>query len=450
MISLDIWDDTQEGFDGAAIEVGTIEPNGAVVWSQIGTFNNGINWYNNSGILGQPGNRSVGWSQNTEGWITARYTLEGIPQDKRDLVRLRMVFGSNEDNPTNADLNGFAFDNVNIRERDRLVLIENFTNLNRQGYDPSIDYMRNTLGAARPEDFIYLNYHIPDPDDSDILYQDNKSEPQTRANSFGISQTIISAHDGEYLGNFDSWSVDSLDRRSLVDPQFAIDLIIDNGDTVNAAQDSIIIDWTVEALRDIPNPVIVHTLVIEKEILLPDNSLAHNVVKKMLPNAAGSQNESFPSFVAGDFYSSRIEWPMDVNIYDSTELQIVVFVQERTDGGTPGEIYQVVKQDVKGPKTPPDFVTGIDEELKLIADGISIYPNPVQRDLHFLTTDRPGDRFNWKIVDQRGVTLMADNFRFVNGEYTVDTSEVPNGIYYLIIAAEDQPLSYEKLIIMHR
>ena len=67
-----------------------------------------------------------------------------------------------------------------------------------------------------------------------------------------------------------------------------------------------------------------------------------------------------------------------------------------------------------------------------------------------MTSDQYGDRLNWKVIDQRGVTLMADDFRFVNGKYTVDTSEIPNGIYYLIIGAEDQPLSYEKLIIMHR
>jgi hypothetical protein len=304
--------------------------------------------------------------------------------------------------------------------------------------------------AARPEDFIYLNYHIPNPDDTDSLYQDNRSEPQTRANSYGISQSVVTVTDGnQYFGTASGWVLDSLDKRSLIDPQFAIDLIIDENDPANASEDSLIVEWSIEALRDIPNPVIVHTLVIEEEITF-ESSVAYNVVKKMLPNAAGSQNQDFQSFIAGDQYSSRIEWPIDVNIYDGTQLAVVVFVQERTDGSRPGEIYQVAYQKVDDQKREGDVVSSIDEELKLIANSISVFPNPVQRDLHFLTNNRPGEGFNWKIVDQRGVELMADNFRFVNGEYTVDTSEIPNGIYYLIISAEDQPLSYEKLIIMHR
>jgi hypothetical protein len=170
----------------------------------------------------------------------------------------------------------------------------------------------------------------------------------------------------------------------------------------------------------------------------------------MLPNAAGSSRVDLTSFMPGDRYSaSRLDWPIDVRLYDGSQLAVVVFVQERTDGGRAGEIYQTAYAKITDTKKSP-VITSIDDELQLIANGISIYPNPVQRDLHFLTSDRPGDMFNWKIIDQRGVTLMADDFRFVNGEYTVDTSEIPNGIYYLIIAAEDQPLSYEKLIIMHR
>ena len=45
---------------------------------------------------------------------------------------------------------------------------------------------------------------------------------------------------------------------------------------------------------------------------------------------------------------------------------------------------------------------------------------------------------------------MADEFKFVNGQYTVDTREIPNGAYYLIISAKNQPLTYKKIIVMHR
>jgi PKD repeat protein len=441
MVSIDIWDDNQEGFDGASLEFSI---DGGQVWQPIGEIDQGINWYNDAGILGAPGGKRSGWSQNTDGWLTARYTLEQIID--RDLVRFRIAFGSNDDNPVGESLNGFAFDNVNIRDRDRVVLVENFTNLNQQPLYDNVRTKMLAIDALRPMDFIYLNYHIPHPDDSDSLYRDNRSEPQTRANTFGISQSINTAFDGnEYLGPALGWDLEKLDSRSLVDPEFNITL-----DIIPSSEDSISVRWEVEALREVDNPIIVHTVVIEDEILLSNGSSAYNVVKKMLPNPGGSSREDLISFVPGDTYSTaQLDWPIDVRLYDGSKLTVVVFVQERTDGGTPGEIYQVAYESVPGNKKSP-VITSIDDELELIANSISIYPNPVLDDLHFLTTDRPSEHFNWKIVDQRGVTLMKDDFNFINGEYTVDTSEIPNGIYYLIIAAEDQPLSYEKLIIMHR
>jgi len=54
------------------------------------------------------------------------------------------------------------------------------------------------------------------------------------------------------------------------------------------------------------------------------------------------------------------------------------------------------------------------------------------------------------MVDQRGVEIIADKFNFIDGQYSFDTREIPNGIYYLIISANDQPLTYRKIIVMHR
>ena len=231
----------------------------------------------------------------------------------------------------------------------------------------------------------------------------------------------------------------------MVDPQFDIDLQL-----LPANADSINVSWTITANNQVDNPIIVHTLVVEEQVILGDGTIGYNIVKKMLPNAAGSSRDDLLSFNPGDVYSSaRIEWLIDVNLYDGAQLAVIVFAQEKTDGGQPGEIYQVAYQKVIDTKNSP-AITGIDEVLTAVAESINVYPNPVQRELHFATSNKPSDRFNWRIVDQRGVEMAADNFNFVGGEYSVDTQEIPNGIYYLIISAEDQPLTYEKIIIMHR
>ncbi len=438
MISMDIWNDTQDGFDGAIVQYST---NGGITWFTVGEIDKGVNWYNRTGILAKPGGDQNGWSGATGGWVTARYSLEQIPVAQRDQVRLRVVFGSNDDNPINSGLNGFAFDNVNIRDRDRLILVENFVNLSRN-YQQVADRMVD-FSNQRPTDFVYLNYHIADGIDS--LYDDNKQDPQNRANNYGISQAPNTALDGNiYLGGTLGWNIDEIDRRALVDPQFDIDLQL-----LPTSEDSISVRWTVTAKETVNNPIVVHTIVIEEQVVA-GSATAHNVVKKMLPNAAGSSRQDLVSFNPGDVYSSaRLDWAIDVPLYAPDQLAVIVFVQEKTTGNKAGEVYQAAYAKITDNKKSP-IVTGLDEVLNYLAESIEVYPNPVANDMYFATPHDTGDMLNWKLVDQRGITLAADTFRFVNGEYVVDTSEIPNGIYYLIISAKDQPLTYKKVIIMHR
>ena len=441
MISMNIWNDTQEGFDGAVIQYSI---DGGITWFNLGAVNKGVNWYNKTGILSKPGGDQNGWSGQTNPWVTARFNLDQIPITNRNQVRFRVAFGSNEDNPPGVSLDGFAFDDVVIRERDRLVLVENFTSLTNANY-PQVRDQHASFAAQRPTDLVYLNYHIPQPA-ADSLQDDNKSEPQTRANSYGISQTINSVIDGNvYLGGALGWDLDSIDRRALVDPQFDISLQLPP-----TSPDSLVVQWDVTAADTVKNPIIVQTAVIEEKIVLAPGDTAFNVVKKLLPNAAGSSRSDLVSFNPGDTYSAaKLRWSIDVPIYDSTQLAVVVFVQQKTNGGQPGEVYQVAYKKVTD-KKGSNVITGIEDVYKGVAEAIQVYPNPVENILNFRTFDRLSDRFNWRIVDQRGVELAADQFYFKNGQYSFDTNAIPNGIYYLIIGVDNTPLTYKKLVVVHR
>ncbi|MCB0526695.1 MAG: PKD domain-containing protein [Saprospiraceae bacterium] len=442
MISMDIWNDTQEEFDGALLQYST---DGGITWRSLGAINLGINWYNKSSIISQPGGKQNGWSGSTGSWVTARYFLDDIPVASRSQVRFRISFGSNNDNPPVIP-NGFAFDNVNIRDRNRLILVENFTHLEGTGRVQIRDDMERFKNDS-PLDFVYMEYHIPSPkDEKDSLYEDNKSEPVTRANLYNISNTINSVVDGnQYQGLASGWDIDLIDRRSLVDPQFNIDLQVLPTDSK-----SISVQWEVTATEQVNNPIVVYTAVIEEKIVLAAGDTAYNVLKKMLPNPAGSSREDLTSFSPGDKYSSvQLNWEIDVPLYSPDDLAVVVFVQQKTDGSVPGEIYQTAYAKITDSKDSPP-ITGLEAVLKHAAESIDIYPNPVADELHFTTDDALSEKLSWRIVDQRGVELASDNFYFVNGEYSYDTYDIPNGIYYLVIETKDRPLSYKKLIIMHR
>jgi len=60
------------------------------------------------------------------------------------------------------------------------------------------------------------------------------------------------------------------------------------------------------------------------------------------------------------------------------------------------------------------------------------------------------DDYYWKIIDQRGLTMMEGDLLFRNGRITIDTDDIPNGLYHLVMGVENKPLMYRKIAIMHR
>lgn len=111
-VRADIWWNTEQGFDGVALQSST---NGGLSWQNVGTVGTGINWYNSSNISGNPGGQPEGWAGRGQtgsgGWVTADHPLTGLAGQTD--VRLRFVFGS--DGSVRDD--GFAFDNFIIYER---------------------------------------------------------------------------------------------------------------------------------------------------------------------------------------------------------------------------------------------------------------------------------------------------------------------------------------------
>lgn len=86
---------------------------GGQTWNNVGGVGSGFNWFNESGILGNPGGQGVGWSGsfsgNSGGWVNARNTMSNLAGQSN--VQFRMAFGS-----WTSTTNGFAFDDVTIKE----------------------------------------------------------------------------------------------------------------------------------------------------------------------------------------------------------------------------------------------------------------------------------------------------------------------------------------------
>jgi len=207
---------------------------------------------------------------------------------------------------------------------------------------------------------------------------------------------------------------------------------------------------------------------VEEDILTNNGSIAYNVVKKMLPDATGlswNQNWQYnPNTGIGtvvDIASvlsvnnmdgqDSLVWDINedfVNIYDPDKLAVVVFIQDLETN----EIYQAGYQKINDSKKAND-ITGIEDELIGELRNINVYPNPVLNDFHFVLKDKyvlSRDDYYWKLIDQRGITMLEGNLLFRNSRITISTEEIPNGLYHLIMGIKGMPMIYKKIAIMHR
>jgi hypothetical protein len=127
VVSMDAWSDTPFGVDGAVFQ---FNEDGRVTeeasWEVLGETGTGINWYDGSGISSSPGNQTAndyGWTGTYTGWKKAIYKLDDVkPLDSLapdSLIVFRVAFAGG-----NRQQSGFAFDNVFIGERSRVVLFE--------------------------------------------------------------------------------------------------------------------------------------------------------------------------------------------------------------------------------------------------------------------------------------------------------------------------------------
>ena len=136
--------------------------NNGATWLQLGSFDfvadggqgisSGINWYTFTGIPGNPGNFDVfdrsaynpagyGWNMATDNqWRRAIHKIDLkddngsliIPKEGWSDIRFRFALGSmsgQKKDETGLDLEGFAFDNFSLYNRDRVVLVESFGSL---------------------------------------------------------------------------------------------------------------------------------------------------------------------------------------------------------------------------------------------------------------------------------------------------------------------------------
>ena len=441
MISMDIFNSTDEGLDGAVLQSSI---DGGLTWQVVGDDSDaGIEWYNEIGIRGKPGDQlggDFGWSENdTLGWKNVRHNLNNLRGQSR--VRLRVAFGSNSDNPSNEQFDGFAFDNVWIGDKTRHVLTESFVNINNDTDSRTYLYsLFDTQQSNDSADFVMIEYRLSEPV-IDSLNVVNSDDPEARGSYYGISETPSGLMNGVVLGSSvledNRLTLSELDQESLKDPLFEIKL-----DSVETSRNSIHIETTLTALDTLSDEVVVHLALVENR----DNN-QRAILRKLLYTGTGKLldidwNEGTQYSLTGN---EAAIW--DINLYfeNPNGLGIVAFVQNfRTK-----EVYQAEYLKLNAKEQGAVVQT---EEQILLANiwDMKLYPNPAVNQLTFAIDHEVVGDYQWKILDQRGVEVLEGELSFDDGPYTTDITSIPNGVYYVVIGAKDKPMMYKKIVVANK
>ncbi|WMX12316.1 T9SS type A sorting domain-containing protein [Aureispira sp. CCB-E] len=438
MVKLDYWSDTRSA-DGAVLEYQKEDGS----WVPLGETNRGINWFNSSIIIGQPGDQNlapIGWSGRSNGWKDARYKLDHL--GNRDNLRLRVAFGSPSVNLGGNFYDGFGFDNFWVGSRTRNVLLETTSNVNEPNMDIINDHVYQLIyNSPINKDLIMLQYHCAEPVANDRFYLDNEIVADARTYFYGIPEAGRAYIDGKTTGVPRSRYLQDIDfeKEMLASPKFDIEI-----DTFHHNNAGIFtIEATVKALVDLPNPVRyrINTVITEDSLTYggASNSMVHAVVRKD-DEAANIRTRSW---AVGDTQKVTLTWNHGATsiVYRPEHFQAVVFIQAELSR----EVFQAAtSRDVSG------YWVGVDQiaaepELNEI-NSMNLYPNPA-KDYFNVSFDKALKQdYNWKLVGINGVEHQTGMVYAGDKDIQISNYDFPSGVYVFIVYNE-HVFSQRKVII---
>ena len=216
----------------------------------------------------------------------------------------------------------------------RLVLLEHFTQASCgpcAAANPGVMAILN----ANPTKITSIKYQTSWPG-YDPMNLHNPSDVAARVNVYGVTGVPRSVLDGNYYnGSASSWNIGTVNTRYAVTTPVEIQV----QHQLNAAQDSIFVTMLVKATGPFSGNFGAYIGVIEKQISFATapgsngEKNFYNVMKKLLPNSAGTTLPS--SMDAGDYVIIQSAWAL-ANVYSVAQLGVVAWVQDRNSK----EVYQ--------------------------------------------------------------------------------------------------------------
>ncbi|MEP0270274.1 MAG: T9SS type A sorting domain-containing protein [Ekhidna sp.] len=436
-------------------------------WVNVGSFNAGLSgiglastpgWYNREAITSAPGsvsppgaplsssnnNQGIGWAENSD-WETAISPISVPPTAQ--YARFRFALSAQAGTKTTQ---GFGFDLVEIYERDQVVLVEQFSTTLREE-SKAVNTIIDNENIFNTGDVVRINYFTDfanNGDSLDILNQRNTSAPGARSSFYGIEDvpsvaiagtpTLISDED-----QFNSLAA-QLTNAKLNNPGFTI--------TINASiddQNELTVGADFEAISEIGSDnakLGLFIAILEPMIIIEgdenaigryvDGDTITNVMRRMLPTPAGQFEEG--AVAISDVLSiSPITWPVS-NMYTKDTLAVVAYVQDLTSK-------LILQSSILGLSNPnAELALGLSD----IKDFV-LYPNPADKEVTVEFADGIAEDTEWIIYDGAGREVLKGEVSRGTRTMTVQTADVPSGMYFIHLYGEDRKREAKRIMIVH-
>lgn len=237
-------------------------------------------------------------------------------------------------------------------QNQRTVVLECFTSTTCgpcAQANPALDNLINN----NADKLIAIKYHVNWPAAGDPMNLHNPGDVSSKVSFYSINAVPYSVGDGTWVGNSSSVS------QAMINQWAAVDSPIDMRMThyFNAAQDTMFVIVMGRASSAInSNSLKLNISVIEKTMeyaTAPGSNgerIFHNVMKKLLPSAAGT---SIAAMEAGDYFAYKYSWAL-ANVMNVSELTAVAWLQDGT-----------TKQMIQGCKSSDDVQPFFAKQAKI-------------------------------------------------------------------------------------
>jgi PKD repeat protein len=431
MIKFDIWRIFNYNRDGASLQYTT---DSGKHWYNLGGLMDGVNWYNEFDIEGNPGGYSFGWSNiHDKDWVEARHSLDRL--SGAEDVQFRFAYGSDG---TAKETWGLAFDNVWIGERNKTSLIEHFTSTNSQG-TRSADSILDRMVSRYPMDVVDIQYHTsflgPDP-----FNELNPVDPRTRAALYQASSVPLSILNGgtesDHIFDYSSRKLDTalVKKESLSDPPFSIRL---ETTRLTSSLDIVVV---IKPLDTVLNSLItLHMAIIERKITGISGANGDTEFESVLKTLLADTSFTCDWYPGQSAVTVSRSWNYK-NTYNTDEVRVIAFLQDANTR----EVYQAaIDQYDLGTAINDDRTTG----FAASGNGIILFPNPARDEVYIKFNEISDAGMRADLLDISGRLVKSSVLPAGTDLYRILLDDCPGGLYFLRINSDKLFTVIQKLVI---